>query len=68
MEVIRGTHNQDPTVTPFRTKKLVIESSEDMPMHIDGELFVNSRFEIEIIPAAVNVIVNPGHPNYLKVV
>ena len=66
-KVLKGTHAQDSTVTQFRSTKITIETDHPVPLHIDGELFRETRLEISIIPASVNVIYHPGRPNYLKV-
>ncbi len=66
-KVLKGTHSLDPTVTQFRSTRIVVETDREVPLHIDGELFQETRLDITIFPASVNVIYHPGRPNYLKV-
>jgi diacylglycerol kinase (ATP) len=60
--VMKGTHVKERDVSVARTRRLVIDADRALPIHIDGELFApyeaNVRHvEIDVIPAAVNVLV-----------
>jgi len=55
--VIKGTHLDKEPVRSYRSRHVVIESEEPLPMHADGELWpAASRIEIELIPGKLRVI------------
>jgi YegS/Rv2252/BmrU family lipid kinase len=41
-----------------RTSRLIVESAQPVPVHVDGEIFDDkgNRFEIEVVPRALTVI------------
>jgi YegS/Rv2252/BmrU family lipid kinase len=55
--VIFGKHTGFKVVHMSRRRSLVIESDEPMPAQVDGEVKVDSRFEISILPRAIECIV-----------
>lgn len=57
--VIRGTHVNKPPVTMLRARKVVVTSEDDLPSHVDGEIFTTDahRLEMEILPAHLQVVV-----------
>jgi len=58
-KLIRGTHGELPEIRMLKTKKLRIESVEELPIEYDGELLRGQRrLEIEILPRMLNVIGN----------
>lgn len=57
--VPKGTHLTDPKVNYYHTKKIEIEFNQDVPFHLDGELFFTSKFNVSILPSALNIIYNP---------
>ncbi|MCU0845580.1 MAG: diacylglycerol kinase family lipid kinase [Spirochaetes bacterium] len=64
IHVIRGTHLKDSVVRFFRTDRLTIEFASEVPSHLDGELYFNSRFEIRALPGALNIIYNPAGKHF----
>ncbi|MDY0341716.1 MAG: diacylglycerol kinase family lipid kinase [Coriobacteriia bacterium] len=55
--VVFGKHTQMKVVHMSRHRSVVIESDDPMPAQIDGEVIVGRRFEIEVLPAAIECIV-----------
>ncbi len=53
---IRGEHGQLKEVQFLRGKKIKIESSEDLRLNIDGEIFPSFNIEFEIIEKGIKVI------------
>lgn len=53
--VRRGAHVGSPEVTFYRAKSLSIEARKPLYMQMDGEIIRDSRFLIEILPAALCV-------------
>jgi YegS/Rv2252/BmrU family lipid kinase len=57
--VIAGKHTRMKPVAMSRHTSIVIESDEPMPAQIDGEVMLERRYEISLLPLAVECIV-PG--------
>lgn len=59
-KVFLGTIDKTKYVTLKRTAKLKVESSEPLPVHIDGEAYVMDResHTIEVVPHALKIIGN----------
>ena len=66
LKVPKGEHLSHPKVKYYQTKKLIIEVDKKSAYHLDGELFFDTRFEIDIIPAKINIIYNPQGNHYLS--
>lgn len=56
--LISGSHIQQPEVTYFRTKKLLIESEPGTPIHADGEVLSESvkNIQYEILPGKITLL------------
>jgi diacylglycerol kinase (ATP) len=57
--VPKGTHLKDQKVNYYQTPKLEIEFGQELPFHLDGELFFAKHFDISILPASLPVLYNP---------
>jgi diacylglycerol kinase (ATP) len=56
-KLIRGTHLGAPEITHRRVRRVSIEASAPIPSHLDGEVGEpGTRFEIEVLPAALRLI------------
>lgn len=56
-KLMRGEHMNEAEVTHVSVRRLVIESEEAMPSHLDGEVQAfSTHFEIEILPEALRLI------------
>ena len=57
-QVMRGTHLDDESVVHLRTRHLVIETNEPVPVHADGEIIDRgaTRLEIGVVPDALRVM------------
>lgn len=55
--VVLGKHTGMKVVRMSRHRSVVIESDEPMPAQIDGEVMVGNRFEVEVLPLAVECVV-----------
>lgn len=62
-----GRHIHDRRVHYYKTTGLLIEFSERVPYHLDGELYFDEKFEIKVIPQALNVIYNPAGRHYFNI-
>jgi len=63
LKVPKGEHLSHPKVKYYQTKKLSIEVEQKAAYHLDGELFFDTNFEIDILPQKINFIYNP-HRNH----
>ncbi|HET7922051.1 MAG TPA: diacylglycerol kinase family protein, partial [Gammaproteobacteria bacterium] len=56
--VLTGTHLSHPAIRAFRTRQLIIESREGLPVHADGEIRYQAaqHLEIEVLPRRLRVI------------
>ncbi|MFA6127966.1 MAG: diacylglycerol kinase family protein [Bacteroidales bacterium] len=57
--VPKGTHINNPKVDYHQTDKISIEFDKKVPFHVDGELHFAQKFEIKVLPGALNIIYNP---------
>lgn len=55
--VIFGKHTKFKVVQMSRRRTIVIESAEPMPAQLDGEVMVDRRFEISLLPGAIECVV-----------
>jgi len=55
--VVLGKHTGMKVVRMSRRTSVVIDSADPMPAQIDGEVMVDRRFEVEIVPDAIECIV-----------
>lgn len=65
--VPKGTHIHDKRVQTFQTTELELEFPEEVPFHVDGEVYFASRYQARIHPASLNMIYNPQGQHYLHV-
>lgn len=65
--VPKGTHIKDKRVHSYRTRELVLEFPEEVPFHVDGEVFYASTYHAKIHPASLKMIYNPQGPHFLNV-
>ncbi len=65
-KVKKGEHLLNSQVKNYSTSKLLIQFNETVPYHLDGEMFYDERFIINILPEKIKVIYNPGGVHYFK--
>lgn len=63
LKVPKGTHLGHKKVSYYTTGRMVIEVNKKSAYHLDGELFFDNRFEIDILPEKLSIIYNP-HGNH----
>lgn len=66
MMVPKGTHIFDEKVHYYKTDKIILEFSTEVPFHVDGELYFSSKFEVVIYPGALRTIYNPEGNHFFK--
>ena len=66
LKVPKGEHITDKKVNYFQTPALDIEFTEKVPFHVDGELNFAKKFNVKILPEAVNIIYNPDGNHFFR--
>jgi diacylglycerol kinase (ATP) len=64
--VPKGAHINDPKVDYHQTDHIEIEFERKVPFHVDGELNFAQKFTITVLPAALNIIYNPGGDHFFN--
>jgi len=62
--VTKGTHTTMPQIDYYQSKNLTLEFDHEVPYHLDGELFFSDKFEINVLPKALNIIYNEKGNHY----
>ena len=62
-----GRHIRDPKVDYYQTEKITIDFGKKVPFHVDGELYFDTTFEVNLLPAALNIIYNPQGNHFFNV-
>ncbi|MHB1323171.1 MAG: diacylglycerol/lipid kinase family protein [Coriobacteriia bacterium] len=58
--VVAGRHTHMRPVRMARRRTIVIESDDPMPAQIDGEVMLERRYEVAVLPSAVEYVVPKG--------
>ena len=58
-------HVKDPKFHLYRTRHLSLNARETLPVHVDAEAIGTTPIDIEIVPAALDVIVPHNAPQRL---
>jgi YegS/Rv2252/BmrU family lipid kinase len=66
LKVPKGTHVTDKRVNYFTSSSIDLEFPEEVPYHVDGELFFARTFKVRIMPAGLRVLYNPDGAHYFK--
>jgi len=66
LKVPKGTHITDKRVSYFQSSSIDLNFPEQVPYHVDGELFFARSFNIRIIPGGLTVLYNPGGSHFFK--
>jgi len=66
LKVPKGTHIEDRRVNYYQTDHIILEFTNEVPFHVDGELNFASKFEVKVLPAAINTIYNPEGKHFFN--
>jgi diacylglycerol kinase (ATP) len=66
LKVPGGTHINDKKVHYYQTPGISIEFPEEVPFHVDGELYFSRKFDVKLIPTSLNSIYNPDGKHFFK--
>jgi YegS/Rv2252/BmrU family lipid kinase len=64
--VPEGKHTADKRVNYYQTKDINLEFPEEVPFHVDGELYFSNRFNVTVIPEALKIIYNSDGNHFFK--
>jgi YegS/Rv2252/BmrU family lipid kinase len=62
--VPKGTHITNSKVDYHQTDKISIAFDDKVPFHVDGELNFAQKFDIRVLPGALNVLYNPAGKHF----
>ncbi|MFU8796320.1 MAG: diacylglycerol/lipid kinase family protein [Dehalococcoidia bacterium] len=65
MKVLSHRHLKDPKVEYHQCRQVLVESSRQLPVHVDGELYANTPVAIKAVPSSLKVIVPKTLPGNL---
>jgi diacylglycerol kinase (ATP) len=66
LKVPEGKHIKDRRVNYYQTPGLSLEFPEVVPFHVDGELYFTGKFDISLLPGALNIIYNPNGQHFFR--
>jgi YegS/Rv2252/BmrU family lipid kinase len=66
LKVPKGVHTIDKRVNYYQTREITIEFPEVVPFHVDGELNFSDKFNVTVLPKAINIIYNPDGNHFFK--
>jgi len=66
LKVPKGEHINDKNVNYYQADTIQLEFDTEVPIHLDGEIFFNSKFIVSILPEKLNFIYNPNGWHYFK--
>jgi YegS/Rv2252/BmrU family lipid kinase len=66
LKVPKGEHITDKRVNYFQTSTIDLEFPKEVPYHVDGELNFAEKFNIRILPGALNIIYNPDGNHFFR--
>lgn len=67
LKVPKGEHLNVKKVKYYTTNYIKIDFNQEVPFHIDGELYFSSIFEVNVLAKAVNVIYNPKGNHFFTI-
>lgn len=67
LRVIKQKHIEDEVVNYFSTDRIIFEFEHQVPAHLDGEMYFESRFEVSILPRQLKTIYNPYGNHYFEI-
>jgi diacylglycerol kinase (ATP) len=66
LKVPEGKHTSDRRVNYYQTAGIDLEFPVTVPFHVDGELNFADKFNVRVIPDALNTIYNPDGNHFFK--
>lgn len=67
IKVSKGAHTNDKKVHYYTTDTFKADFGQEVPFHVDGEVFYDSTFDVKIFPGKIPVIFNPEGNHFFNV-
>jgi len=67
LKVPKGEHITNKKVNYYQTRGLRLEFADKAPFHVDGQLYFSKKFEVSILPEALNTIYNPNGKHFFNI-
>jgi len=67
LKVPKGEHINDKKVYYYQTTGLEIDFPEKVPYHVDGEINFSKKFQVSVLPGALNIIYNPDGNHFFRI-
>lgn len=62
-----GSHIKSPKVDYYKTDRILLQFNQELPYHLDGEVYYGDQFTINILPRELEIIYNPNGNHYFNV-
>jgi diacylglycerol kinase (ATP) len=66
LKVPKGEHIKDKKVNYSQVPEITLEFTQEVPFHVDGELFFACKFDVKVLPLALNIIYNPDGKHFFR--
>ncbi len=67
IKVSKGAHTTDKKVHYYTTDKFKVDFGQEVPFHVDGEVFYAATFDVRIFPQRIPIIYNPEGKHFFNV-
>ena len=64
--VPKGSHIKSAKVNYYKTDRILLQFNEKQPYHLDGEIYYDNQFTINILPRKLLMIYNPNGNHYFN--
>ncbi len=66
LSVLRGTHLSNTMFHYHQTGRIIFDFGIEVPAHLDGEMYFNSRFDVSIVPGGLRTLYNPNGTHFFS--
>jgi diacylglycerol kinase (ATP) len=66
LKVPSGKHIYDRKVNYYQTGEISVKFPEEVPFHVDGELYFSNSFEVKLLPLSLKIIYNPDGRHFFN--
>jgi YegS/Rv2252/BmrU family lipid kinase len=67
LKVPKGAHVNDKKVNYSTSDHVVVDFGQEVPFHVDGEVYYASKFDVQIHPGKIPIIYNSSGNHYFHV-
>lgn len=66
LQVPKGAHINDKNVIYYQAEKVNLEFADKVPYHVDGEMFYDSKFEVQVLALSIKTLYNPDGNHFFN--